>query len=484
MGKAPNMEWESVIGLEAHVQLATRSKIFSGASAAFGGDANAQACGVDLGLPGTLPVLNREAVRMALTFGLAIGADIAPTCRFDRKNYFYPDLPKGYQISQLDAPIVGRGTLAIDAPDGERRIGITRAHLEEDAGKSLHEEFSAATGVDLNRAGTPLLEIVSEPDLRMPAQAGDYMRKLHALVTTLEICDGNMQEGSMRCDANVSIRKKGDPKLGTRTELKNINSFRFVEKGIEAEIRRQIEVLESGGTIVQETRQYDAQKNLTRPMRGKEDAQDYRYFPDPDLPPLVLSEEFIDELRNELPELPEQKLQRFMQNYGLSEADCRQIVQNSATADYFETALAEAPNQPKIMANWMNVELASYLNRNNLKIEDSRISPKSLGQLVHCITSGVISGNSGKSLLEAMWNQPEATVNELVDQLGLKQSTDTGQLTELIDRVLSENPGPADQYRQGNQKVLGFLVGQVLKASTDKLDPKAVSTMLRNRLDA
>ena len=477
-------DWESVIGLEVHIQLATRSKIFSGASTSFGADPNAQACLIDVALPGVLPVCNIEAVRMAVKFGLAVGASINRKSVFARKNYFYPDLPKGYQISQYELPIVVGGQIEIQVNGAKLPIRLTRAHLEEDAGKSLHEEFSAATGVDLNRAGTPLLEIVSEPDIRMPGQAGDYMRKLHALVTTLEICDGNMQEGSMRCDANVSIRKKGDPELGTRTELKNINSFRFVEKGIEAEIQRQIEVLESGGTIVQETRQYDAQKNLTRPMRGKEDAQDYRYFPDPDLPPLVLSEEFIDALRSELPELPDQKLQRFMQDYGLSEADCKQIVQSSATADYFETALAEVPAQPKIVANWINVELASYLNRNNLKIEDSRISPKSLGQLVHCITSGVISGNSGKLLLEAMWKQPETTVNELIDQLGLKQSTDTGQLTELVDRVLDENPGPAEQYRQGNQKVLGFLVGQVLKASTDKLDPKAVSTMLRSRLDA
>ena len=476
-------QWECVIGLEVHIQLATKSKIFSGASTKFGAEPNAHACLIDVALPGILPVCNLEAVRMAVKFGLAVGASINRKSVFARKNYFYPDLPKGYQISQLDLPIVVGGFINTQVNGTSRSVRLTRAHLEEDAGKSLHGEIEGFTGIDLNRAGTPLLEIVSEPDIRSPEQAGDYMRKLHAIVTYLKICDGNMQEGSMRCDANVSLRKPGDTEFGTRTELKNINSFRFVEKGIEAEIRRQAEVLENGGTIKQETRQFDPQSNKTRPMRGKEDAQDYRYFPDPDLPPLVLSDEFIESIRQQLPELPDSKKNRFMQQYGLNENDSSQIVQSFSTAEFFEAALAEAPSQPKSIANWINVELTSYLNRHGLAIEDSLVSPQKLGQLVERISKGVISGNGGKLLLEGLWNKPEMTIDELIVELGLELDSNSDTANNLVDQVLRDHPGQIEQYHSGNKKILGYLVGQVLKSSTEKLDPKLVNELLRQKLD-
>ncbi|MXW48465.1 MAG: Asp-tRNA(Asn)/Glu-tRNA(Gln) amidotransferase subunit GatB, partial [Gammaproteobacteria bacterium] len=393
-------QWESVIGLEVHIQLQSKSKIFSGASTQFGSDPNVQACLIDVALPGVLPVCNFEAVRMAVVFGLAVGAKINRRSIFERKNYFYPDLPKGYQISQYEIPIVSGGSIETEVDGEVRVVGLTRAHLEEDAGKSLHDQFNDATGIDLNRAGTPLLEIVSEPDIRSAAQASDYMRKLHRLVTYLGICDGNMQEGSLRCDANVSVRPVGQEELGTRTELKNINSFRFVEKGIEVEIDRQIEVLESGGKIVQETRLYDSKLNVTRPMRGKEDAQDYRYFPDPDLPPLVVSDDFIREVQRELPELPNERKNRFENELGLTNADAVQLTQSREVADYFEEALQRSPDNAKGVANWINVELASYLNKSGLNIQNSKVSAETLGELVAKVSDGTISGAGGKTLLQ------------------------------------------------------------------------------------
>ena len=474
--------WECVIGLEVHIQLATKSKIFSGASTEFGAEPNAQACLIDVALPGVLPVCNVEAVRMAVKLGLAIGATINRKSIFARKNYFYPDLPKGYQISQYEIPVVVGGCIQTSV-DGEiQTVGITRAHLEEDAGKSLHEEFSDSTGIDLNRAGTPLLEIVSEPDIRSAAQAADYMRKLHSLVTYLEICDGNMQEGSLRCDANVSIRPRGQTKLGTRTELKNINSFRFVEKGIIAESKRQIEILENGGRIAQETRLYDPQKNVTRPMRSKEDAQDYRYFPDPDLPPLVLSKEFISNVQKTLPELPHKRKQRFIAQLKLTEADAAQLTQSRTTADYFEAALKQALDNPKGIANWINVELASYLNKSNLSIDESKVGAETLGQIVARIDQGIISGRGGKELLAALWDNPRPSVDETIETQGLKQLENIDEISDFIDQVLQDYPEQVQQLRSGNQKLLGFFVGQIMKLSQGKANPKTVSGILRNKL--
>ncbi|MDE0309438.1 MAG: Asp-tRNA(Asn)/Glu-tRNA(Gln) amidotransferase subunit GatB [Acidiferrobacterales bacterium] len=473
-------DWESVIGLEVHIQLATRSKIFSGASTEFGAEPNQQACLIDVALPGVLPVCNVEAVRMAVRFGIAIGAQINRRSIFARKNYFYPDLPKGYQISQYEIPIVVGGTLNTMVDGSRQTVGITRAHLEEDAGKSLHDEFPGVTGIDLNRAGTPLLEIVSEPDIRSAQQAADYMRRLHTLVTHLGICDGNMQEGSLRCDANVSIRRHGEMALGTRTELKNINSFRFVEKGIIAEIDRQIEVLEAGGSIVQETRLYDPNRNVTRPMRSKEDAQDYRYFPDPDLPPLVLSEDFIDSVREDVPELPEQRKQRFMSEFSLSEADATQLTQSRHVADYFESALVHADN-PKRVANWINVELSSHLNKAGVDISSSKVDAEVLGQLVAIIDRGVISGHGAKSLLSILWERPDLSMDEIIESEGLRQNTDSGSIEALVDEVLEAEPEQVQRLKQGNQKLIGFFVGQVMKKSQGKADPKLVSDIIRKR---
>jgi len=476
-------QWESVIGLEVHIQLLTKSKIFSGASTQFGSQPNAQACPIDVALPGVLPVCNLEAVRMAVKFGLAVGARINRKSIFERKNYFYPDLPKGYQISQYQIPIVSGGSLDTEVDGEVRTVGLTRAHLEEDAGKSLHAQFGDATGIDLNRAGTPLLEIVSEPDIRSAAQAADYMRRLRALVTYLGICDGNMQEGSLRCDANVSIRPVGQAELGTRTELKNINSFRFVEKGIEVEINRQIEILESGGNVVQETRLYDAKRNQTRPMRGKEDAQDYRYFPDPDLPPLLVSEEIIAAIRAQLPELPKARKDRFKKDFDLSEADARQLTQSREVADYFEQTLTHSKSQAKDVASWINVELASYLNKSGLNIRESRVDAGHMSQLLASISNGTISRAGGKVLLQALWENPEQSVESLIDEKGLKQMQDSGQLERLIDQVIDENPEQVQKVRDGNHKILGFLVGQVMKLSQGKANPKSVSASLQNKLN-
>ena len=476
-------QWETVIGLEVHIQLSTKSKIFSGASTKFGSDPNKQACLIDVALPGVLPVCNQEAIRMAIKFGLAVGATINRKSIFERKNYFYPDLPKGYQISQYEIPIVAGGSLETEVDGEVHVVGLTRAHLEEDAGKSLHEQFDDATGIDLNRAGTPLLEIVSEPEIRSAAQAADYMRKLHSLVTYLGICDGNMQEGSLRCDANVSIRPIGQKELGTRAELKNINSFRFVEKGIEIEIDRQIELLESGGTVVQETRLFDPKLNVTRPMRGKEDAQDYRYFPDPDLPPLVVSDALIDEVRKNLPELPSARKQRFMEDLGLSDADAGQLTQSREVADFYEEALGTSPTNAKSVANWVNVELASYLNKSGLGIQESRVDASVIGKIVAHIADGTISGAGGKTLLQSLWDDPQQSIDAVIDEKGLKQLEDSDELERLVDEVIKTNPEQVQKFKEGNAKLLGFLVGQVMKLSKGKANPKLVNQSLREKLD-
>ncbi len=475
------MEWEPVIGLEVHVQLLTKSKIFSGAPTAYGAPPNTQACAIDLGMPGTLPVLNEAAVRMAVKFGLAIGAEIARRSVFARKNYFYPDLPKGYQISQYELPVVSRGQLTIHVDGQEKRIGITRAHLEEDAGKSLHEDFHGLSGIDLNRAGTPLLEIVSEPDLRSPQEAVAYMKKLHQLVVYLGICDGNLQEGSFRCDANVSVRPKGEKKFGTRTEIKNVNSFRFVERAISYEIARQIEVLESGGSIIQETRLYDAERDVTRSMRTKEEAMDYRYFPDPDLLPLVISEAFIEEVRNELPELPEAKYRRFIDQYGLTPYDAEVLTASRSLADYYETVVKLAGGDPKLCANWVMVELGGALNRDGLEITQSPVTAERLAGLLRRIADGTLSGKLGKQVFELMWETGK-DADALIEEKGLKQITDSSWIEQIIDQVLASHPQEVAQYRAGKEKLFGFFVGQVMKATSGKANPQQVNELLKVRL--
>jgi aspartyl-tRNA(Asn)/glutamyl-tRNA(Gln) amidotransferase subunit B len=475
------MEWETVIGLEIHTQLATKSKIFSGAATAYGAEPNTQACAVDLGLPGVLPVLNREAVNMAVKFGLAIEAEIAPYSVFARKNYFYPDLPKGYQISQFELPIVGNGHLDIEVDGVTKRIGITRAHLEEDAGKSLHEDFHGLTGIDLNRAGTPLLEIVSEPDMRSAKEAVAYMRKLHELVRYLGICDGNMQEGSFRCDANVSVRPKGQKEFGTRTELKNINSFKFVEKAINYEIERQIDLIEAGGTVVQETRLYDAAKDLTRSMRSKEEANDYRYFPDPDLLPVHISEAFKAQVRAAMPELPDAKKQRFKDQFGLDDESTAILTSSRETADYFEALLAASDCEAKLCANWVTGELSAALNKSGLEITDSPVGYQRLAELLKRVADNTISGKIAKQVFEMMW-QSEAGADDIIEKQGLKQITDTGAIEAIIDKIIADNPGQVEQYRSGKDKVFGFFVGQVMKAMQGKASPEEVNRMLKEKL--
>jgi aspartyl-tRNA(Asn)/glutamyl-tRNA(Gln) amidotransferase subunit B len=477
------MEWETVIGLEIHTQLATKSKIFSGAATAYGAEPNTQACAVDLGLPGVLPVLNREAVNMAVKFGLAIEAEIAPYSVFARKNYFYPDLPKGYQISQFELPIVGNGHLDIEVDGVTKRIGITRAHLEEDAGKSLHEDFHGLTGIDLNRAGTPLLEIVSEPDMRSAKEAVAYMRKLHELVRYLGICDGNMQEGSFRCDANVSVRPKGQKEFGTRAELKNINSFKFVEKAINYEIERQIDLIEAGGTVVQETRLYDAAKDLTRSMRSKEEANDYRYFPDPDLLPVYISEEFKTEVQATMPELPDAKKQRFKDQFGLDDESTTILTSARETADYFEALLNASGCEARLCANWVTGELSAALNKSGLEIADSPIGYQRLAGLLKRIADNTISGKIAKQVFEEMW-QSEAGADDIIETKGLKQITDTGAIEAIIDKIIADNPGQVEQYRSGKDKVFGFFVGQVMKAMQGKASPEEVNRMLKAKLHA
>ncbi|WP_045226663.1 Asp-tRNA(Asn)/Glu-tRNA(Gln) amidotransferase subunit GatB [Methyloterricola oryzae] len=475
------MEWETVIGLEVHAQLATKSKIFSGAATAYGAVPNTQACAVDLGLPGVLPVLNREAVRMAVKFGLAIGAHIAPRSVFARKNYFYPDLPKGYQISQYDLPVVGNGHLNILADGEERTIGITRAHLEEDAGKSLHEDFHGYSGIDLNRAGTPLLEIVSEPDLRSAKEAVAYLKKLHALVRYLEICDGNMQEGSFRCDANVSVRPKGQAKFGTRAEIKNLNSFRFVEKAINFEIERQIELIEGGGEVVQETRLYDSAKDETRSMRSKEEANDYRYFPDPDLLPLEIEPGFIEEVKQTLPELPDEKRDRFKSEYGLNDYDAIVLTATRELADYYEAVVKAAGCDAKLCANWVMGELAGALNKAGLEIEESPVEAARLAGLVQRIADETISGKIAKQVFEALW-ESKATADEVIEQQGLKQITDTGAIEAIIDKIIADNPAQVEQYRSGKDKLFGFFVGQAMKATGGKANPQQLNDLLKSKL--
>jgi len=478
------MEWETVIGLEIHAQLATRSKIFSGASTQFGSEPNSQACPVDLGLPGVLPVLNEGAVEMAVRFGLGIDADIAGRSVFARKNYFYPDLPKGYQISQYELPVIGRGRLEIQLEDGSTRtVGITRAHLEEDAGKSLHEEFQGMTGIDLNRAGTPLLEIVSEPDLRSAKEASAYARKIRTVVRYLGISDGNMQEGSLRVDANVSIRPAGSDAFGTRTEIKNVNSFRFLEKAIAHEIERQAEILEDGGTVVQETRLYDASRDETRSMRTKEEAHDYRYFPDPDLLPLEVDAAFIERVRATLPELPDEKRNRFVKDYGLPAYDAGVLTAARELADFYEGTVAAAGGEAKLCANWVTSELGGVLNARGVEISDSPVSADALGGLVRRIADGTISGKIAKEVFEAMV-AGEGGADEIIESRGLKQITDSGAIEAMIDEIMAENPGQVEQFRAGKEKVLGWFVGQVMKASRGKANPEQVNELLRRKLAA
>ena len=474
--------WEVVIGLEIHTQLATQSKIFSGASTAYGAEPNTQACLIDLGYPGVLPVLNEEVVRMACKFGLAVNATVAPRSVFARKNYFYPDLPKGYQISQYELPIVEHGELFITDDEGnEKRIGITRAHLEEDAGKSVHEGLDRYSGIDLNRAGTPLLEIVSEPDLRSAKEAVAYMRKIHTIVRYLGISDGNMQEGSFRCDANVSVRPRGDDAFGTRTEIKNLNSFRFVERAINFEIERQIDVLEDGGDVVQETRLYDSGKDETRSMRSKEEANDYRYFPDPDLLPVEISKEFIDSVRETLPELPDDKRQRFVDDYGIKQDDAAILVINKATADYFEAASASADAPAQVVANWVIGDLSGALNKEGLEIEACRIPAQDLAGLINRIHDNTISGKIAKEVFEALW-AGEGTADEVIEARGLKQITDSSAIEAIVDKVIEANPGQAAEYRAGKEKLIGFFVGQVMKETGGKANPGQVNEILRDKL--
>jgi len=476
------MEWETVIGLEIHAQLATRSKLFSGAATAYGAEANTQACAVDLGLPGVLPVLNTRVIEMAIKFGLAIQAEIPPRSVFARKNYFYPDLPKGYQISQYESPIVRNGKVEIQLADGTSKIiGITRAHLEEDAGKSVHEGFGSFTGIDLNRAGTPLLEIVSEPDLRSAQEAVSYMKKIHSLVRYLGICDGNMQEGSFRCDANVSVRPKGQKEFGTRTELKNLNSFRFIEQAINYEVGRQIDILEEGGRIIQETRLFDAHKNETRSMRSKEEANDYRYFPDPDLLPVTISRETIESIRRQLPELPDARKQRFMVQYSLPLYESEYLTSSIELADYYEAAAGAAVVDSKRLANVIMGDLMAALNRENKTISECPISPVMLNGLVRRMDDNTVSSSAAKQVFKAMWNG-EGDADGIIEKKSLKQVTDTGAIEKIVDEIIAANPEQVNQYRAGKEKVLGFFVGQIMKKSQGKANPQQVNELLREKL--
>jgi aspartyl-tRNA(Asn)/glutamyl-tRNA(Gln) amidotransferase subunit B len=475
--------WEVVIGLEIHAQLATKSKIFSGSATAYGAPPNTQANLVDLAYPGVLPVLNAEAVRMAVKFGLSIGAEVARRSVFARKNYFYPDLPKGYQISQYELPVVKQGKLQIMLDDGTvKTVGITRAHLEEDAGKSLHEGLGAASGIDLNRAGTPLLEIVSEPDMRSAKEAVAYMKKIHTLVRYLEICDGNMQEGSFRCDANVSVRPRGREKFGTRAEIKNLNSFRFVEKAINYEVARQIELLESGGSVVQETRLYDSDKDETRSMRSKEEANDYRYFPDPDLLPVQIDESFVNAVRATLPELPDDKAARFARDFSLSAYDAGVLSASRELGAYFESVVAQlSPAQAKLAANWVMGEFSSALNRDNLDIAAARVSPLQLSGLLARIVDQTISGKIAKEVFEAMWSSAKSA-DAIIEASGLKQITDSSAIEGVIDSVIAANPKQLADYRSGKDKLFGFFVGQVMKATGGKANPAQLNELLQAKL--
>jgi aspartyl-tRNA(Asn)/glutamyl-tRNA(Gln) amidotransferase subunit B len=482
VNEAAHSGWETVIGLEIHAQLSTKSKIFSGSATAYGAAPNAQANLVDLGYPGVLPVLNGEAVRYAVKFGLAIGATVSRTSVFARKNYFYPDLPKGYQISQYELPIVAKGQLEIVLDDGTKKVvGITRAHLEEDAGKSLHEGLPGASGIDLNRAGTPLIEIVSEPDMRSAKEAIAYMKKVHTLVRYLDICDGNMQEGSFRCDANVSVRKRGAEKFGTRAEIKNLNSFRFVEKAINYEVERQIDILEGGGKVVQETRLYDPDKGETRSMRSKEEANDYRYFPDPDLLPVLLDDAFIEGIRATLPELPDQKATRFVTAYGLSPYDAGVLTSSRELAAYYEEVAREVSGDPKLAANWVMGELAAALNKDGLEIGLSKLSAPALARLLKRIQDNTISGKIAKEVFEAMWATGK-DADAIIEEKGLRQITDTSAIEKAIDEVMAKNPGQLADYRGGKDKLFGFFVGQVMKATGGKANPGQLNELLKKKL--
>ena len=475
-------EWEVVIGLEIHVQLATRSKIFSGASTAFGAKPNTQASAVDLGLPGVLPVVNEAVFPRAVAFGLSIGASIGQRSVFDRKNYFYPDLPKGYQITQMNEPIVLGGSVDITLKDGSTKtIRVTRAHLEEDAGKSLHEDFHGMTGIDLNRAGTPLLEIVSEPDMRSAEEAVAYARTVHQLVTYLSVSDGNMAEGSMRCDANVSLRKKGDQKLGTRTETKNVNSFRFLEAAIRYEINRQREILEAGGRVAQETRLYDSDRDETRPMRSKETATDYRYFPEPDLLPVVIDEAYISAVQENMPELPAQKKQRYTEQWQIPQEDAQLISSDFGLATYYEHCV-EACDDPILAANWVRGELLASLNREELGIKESPVSPESLGQIILRIKDGTISGKIAKTVFDALWKGETNSADEYIEKQGLVQVSDTDALEPIIDMIIADNPKQVEQYRSGKTRVLGFFVGQVMKETGGKANPRQVNELIVEKL--
>ena len=475
------MEWETVIGLEVHVQLSTESKLFSSAPTQFGAEPNTQANIYDLALPGVLPVLNRDALKHAVKFGLAINATISNTSIFDRKNYFYPDLPKGYQISQLDFPTVGKGSLTITLEDGEEKIiGVTRAHMEEDAGKSLHEDFHGMSGIDLNRAGTPLLEIVSEPDLRSAREAVTYLKKLHSIIRYLDISDAIMAQGSMRCDANVSIRPKGETELGTRTEIKNINSFRFVEKAINYEVQRQQDIIQDGGRIVQETRLYDARRDETRTMRSKEVANDYRYFPEPDLLPIVIDQAFVNSIRATLPELPDAKKTRFAKEFGLNDYDASVLTNNRDMADYFE-CVAKSSGDAKLAANWVAGELQALLKKNNWEIKESPIQADRLATLIARIKDNTISGKIAKTVFEAMIKD-SSNVDDIIEAKGLKQITDIGEIAKLVNEIIANNPEQVEQFREGKEQVLSYLVGQAMKLSRGKANPAQVNQILREKL--
>ena len=475
-----NKNWESVIGLEVHVQLSTESKIFSNAPTKFGQEQNSQASLVDLGLPGVLPVLNEKTIEMAIKFGCAISAEISSKAVFARKNYFYPDLPKGYQISQLDDPIVGRGTINIEIGDEEKMIGITRAHLEEDAGKSLHDKFENFSAIDLNRAGTPLLEIVSEPDLRSAKEAVAYLKKIHSIITFLEISDGDMSQGSMRCDANVSIRKFGQKELGNRTELKNINSFRFVEKAINHEIARQIEIIENGGSIEQETRLYDANRNETRSMRSKEHANDYRYFPDPDLIPIKISDNKINDIKNSLPELPEQKINRFVKDYKISDYESKNLNSSKELSQFFES-VAKKVSSPELAAKWILGDLMAILNRENCSIKNSKISSENMVDLINKIEKGLLSGPGAKKVIELSWSSDESVEN-LMKNEGLDEIKSEKEIIEIIEKIIKDNSKQYEQYLNGKEKLFGFFVGQVMKETKGSADPKEVNKLLIQRL--
>ena len=480
------MAWEVVIGLETHAQLSTASKIFSGSPTAFGAMPNTQASVLDLALPGTLPVLNRGAVQRAIQFGLAIGATIAPQSVFARKNYFYPDLPKGYQISQYEIPVVQGGTLScvVTPKSGEpyvKTVRLTRAHLEEDAGKSLHEDYHGMTGIDLNRAGTPLLEIVSEPDLRSSAEAVAYAKALHSLVVWLGICDGNMQEGSFRCDANVSVRRAGSPKLGTRAEIKNLNSFRFLQQAIDFEVKRQVELVEDGGTVVQETRLYDPGRNETRSMRSKEDAMDYRYFPDPDLLPLAIDREWIEAIAREMPELPGAMRSRLVREHGLPEYDASVLTASKSLAAYYE-AVASAVADRKVAANWIMGEVAAALNSAQIDVAASPVSAAQLAGLIGRVLDGTVNNKTAKDVFAALWNGEGESADAIIEARGLKQISDAGAIERLIDEVLAANPGPVAEFRAGRDKAFNSLVGQCMKATRGKANPQQVNEILRRRL--